>query len=197
MMITAQVLGTICWEALGMFFLGVVAFAAFLLIRLKRTTKQATPAKKTPIYLCILRLGASICFFVAAVWFYFYCSGRNWSDDYTVKRKQPGGEYIMAVRPGVDMTAPYSKAIYDKAQPGDQLHHGLFFVTLTRNGKLLALEVPGETVALFAWIVLTGLTFLAFLPDSRIERNIGLILVIGLLEAAMIGFLLFAALMPR
>ena len=182
----------------------VFALAAFILKTLKeknqRTTEsiaaENTSTKKTPVMIWILRLGASVCFLIGALFANSLLS-MNSKGNQTVERKYQDGKYkIVTVMPGLESDAPYSKALYDKAQPGDQLHFGLFFLTLSRNGRQVALEVPGRTYAALIWITLASLTLAAFAPYRRIQHKKVLLLLIGLVEAAMIGVIVFGLSRP-
>jgi len=114
-----------------------------------------------------LRVGAVCCLLPAGFMFGVYFASCM-TGDYTVGRKyHEHDQYrINAIGPG-EIDAPYSQWFYKKAEPGDAMHFGFHYITLHRNGRFVAFEIPSETRNVSAWILLAVVPLTAFVKEER------------------------------
>ena len=143
-----------------------------------------------------LRIGAIFCLlpalFILVMYFPSYMRG-----EYEVERKYQDRDQfrINAVGPG-EIDAPYSKWFYEKAQPGDAMHFGFHHITLRRDGKFVAIDIPADTRMAVIWILLALFPLVAFVPEERMPIKRSVLSLITGAEIITLGAFLVGLFMP-
>ena len=133
----------------------------------------------------ILRIGAICCLLPTLFWLTVTL---DLSGDYTVEHKyEDRGQFRIHTVGRGEISAPYSKRFYEKAQPGDDIHFGFHHITLCRGGKLVAIEIPRDTRVAFMWILLALFPLLAFVPENRMPARRPLLSIITAAEVITLG----------
>jgi hypothetical protein len=146
----------------------------------------------------VVKLGAVLCAFCAL---YVAWYGQGIPANRTVEDKftYPQQGYIIHYRVeggGSSAGQGYSKRMHTRAEPGDIIHHRAYHAALTRNGAVIAWEIPFEIRMLMAIIIVMLLPLILFIPKVGhvFSRSPGLRVCMGALEMTVIlGTLIFLA----
>ena len=144
-----------------------------------------------------LRVGAILCLLLA-----LFMLGISFQSDisgvHEVKRKYRNSDQFRISAVGLsavglgEIDAPYSKRLYEKAQAGDTIYFGLHHITLRRDGKLVATEIPVEVRMALAWILFALFPLLAFVPEERMPIKRMLLTLITAAEGITLGTFLIS-----
>jgi len=133
-----------------------------------------------------LRVGAIFCLLPA-----LFMLGISFQSDisglYEVKRKYKNNDKFRISAVGLsalglgEIDAPCSKRFYEKTQAGDTIYFGFHHITLRRDGKLVATEIPVKAYMALAWILLALFPLTAFVPEERmpIKRTLLTLLTVA------------------